>query len=85
MYIQHIQEKTLEIPENNIKKIKDATQPGECVSLYSFESATDGFTAQLISILTNKRSVFIDNYIDLSYVFIQHDNTSPEILRARIA
>jgi len=58
--------------ENKNNKIKEGTQPGECVSVDSFESSTAGLTAKLKGIIINQRykiaTVFIDHYSDLSYV-----------------
>jgi len=70
-------------------KIKESTKPVQCVSIDTFESSTTGFVVQLKGSLTNKRykvaTVFIDHYSDLSFVCPQEDNSSAELIKAKIA
>ena len=74
--------------KNGNNKIKETTKPGQCVSIDTFESSTMGFVAQLKGSLTNKRykvaTVFIDHYSDLSFVHPQEDNSSAELINAKI-
>jgi hypothetical protein len=75
--------------KNNNNKIEEATQEGQCVFVDSFQSSIASFAAHFKGIYTNKKyrisTVFIDHYSDLSYVFMQHDHTSSEISRVKIA
>ena len=68
-------------------KTKIATQPGQVVSVGKLESSTLGFVAQLKGILTNQRykyaSIFVDQYSDLTFVFLQKRLTSEETVLAK--
>ena len=68
-------------------KTKTATQPGQVVSVDQLESPTLGFVAQLKGILTTKRykyaSIFVDQYSDLTFVFLQKRLTSEETVLAK--
>ena len=59
------------------------------MSVDTFESSTAGFVAQLKGTITNKRyrvaTIFVDHFSDLSYVFPQKNNTSAELIKAKIA
>ena len=56
-------------------KTKIATQPGHVVSVDQLESPTLGFVAQLNGILATQRykyaSIFVDQFSDLTFVFLQ--------------
>jgi len=75
--------------KNGQSKLKETMEPGQCVSVDTFKSSTVGFVAQVKGTLTNKRymvaTVFIDHYSDLSFVYPQEDNTSAELLKAKVA
>ena len=68
-------------------KTKIATQPGQVVSVAQLESPTLGFVAQLKGILTNQRYkyalVFVDQYSNLTFVFLQRRSTSEETVLAK--
>ena len=66
-----------------------ATEPGQIVSVDQLESPTPGFIAQLKGTLTKQRyeytTVFVDQYSQLSYVYLQRTITSDETVQAKIA
>ena len=65
-------------------KTNIATQPGQMVSVDQLESSTLGFVAQLKAILTTQRYkyalFFVDQYSNLSFVFLQKILTSEDTL-----
>ena len=77
--------------KNGQSKLKETTEPGQCVSVDNVESSTAGCVAQVKGSLTNKRyrvaTVFIDHFIDhfsdLSFVYPQEDNRSAELIKAK--
>ena len=75
--------------KNGQSRLKETKKPGQYVSVDTFESSTAGFVAQLKGTLTNKRyrmaTVFIDHFSDLSFVHLQENNTSAELLKAKMA
>ena len=75
--------------ENHPKASRVATKPGQIVSVNQLESPTPGFIAQLKSILTKQcykyATVFIDQYSQLSYIFLQRMIMSNETVQAKIA
>ena len=60
---------------NHLMASRAATKPGQIVSVDQLESPTPGFIAQLKGILTKQcykyTTVFIDQYSQLSYIFLQ--------------
>ena len=68
-------------------KTKIGTQPGQVVSVDQLESPTLGFATQLRGILTTQRykyaSIFVDQYSDLSFVFLQKRLTCEETVLAK--
>ena len=66
---------------------KIATQPGQVLSVDQLESPTSGFVSQLKGILTTQRykyaSIFVDQYSDLTLVFLQKRLTSEETVLAK--
>jgi hypothetical protein len=71
------------------KHMKDATFPGECVSVDQMESSTPGFVAQMKGKLTVKRyrvaTIFTDHYSRLSYVHVQPSTSGADTLDAKHA
>ena len=69
--------------------VKQATSPGEIVSVDQLESPTPGFIAQLKGILTKERyhaaTVFVDQYSRYTYIYLQRSLTSKETLEAKKA
>ena len=59
------------------------------MSQWTLSNSTAGFVAQVKGTLTNKSyrvaTVFLDHYSDLSFVYPQEDNTSAELLKAKVA
>ena len=68
-------------------KTKIASQPGQVVSVDQLESPTLGFVAQLKRILTTQRYKYalisVDQYSDLTFVFLQKRLTSKETVLAK--
>ena len=62
-------------------------QPGQVVAVDQLESPTLGFAAQLKGILTAQRYmyplIFVDQYSDLTFVFLQKRLTSEETVLAK--
>ncbi len=71
------------------KTHKNATKPGECISVDQLKSTTPGFIGQLKGIPTTKTfnaaTIFVDNYSKLSYVHLQLNLTSEETVKAKTA
>ena len=71
------------------RKLRQVTEPGECVSVDQLKSSTPGFIPQLKGKLTKQRyraaTVFVDHYSGLSYVHMQRSLTSEETLEAKRA
>ena len=71
------------------QKLRQVTEPGECVSVDQLESSTPGFITQLKGKLTKQRyhaaTVFVDHFSGLSYVHMQRSLTSEETLEAKRA
>ena len=68
-------------------KTKIATQSGQVVSVDQLEAPTLGFVAQFKGILTTQRYkyalIFVDQYSDLTFVFLQKSLTSEETVLAK--
>jgi hypothetical protein len=69
---------------------KQATQPGECVSIDQLDSTTPGLIGQLGGgIPTIKRynaaTIFVDNFSKLGYIHLQTKLTSDETVKAKTA
>ena len=64
------------------QKTKIATHPGEAVSVNQLESSTMGCMALLKGILTTQSykytKLFVDQYSDLTFVFLQNRLTSEQ-------
>ena len=73
---------------NHPKTSGVATEPGQIVSVDQLESPTPGFIAQFKGTLTKQRykyaTVFIDQYSQLSYIYLQQTITSNETVQAKI-
>ena len=71
------------------KPLKETEYPGQCVSVDSFELATARFTAQIKGVLTKKRyrlgTIYVAHFSDLSYAFLQENETSKETLKGKLA
>ena len=72
------------------KAPKEATYPGQCVSVDQMESSTAGFIEQLKgAILTTKQyryaTIFVDMLSDYTYVYLYPSLTSEETLKAKKA
>ena len=68
---------------------KKITQPGQVVSVDCLTSADPGLIAQMAGGLTNARylhvCVFVDHYLDLSYVHLLKTQSGEEVLEAKEA
>ena len=75
------------IKGKKMKRLEIATKPGQCVSVEQLESRLPGFIAQLKGKLTNKRyntaAIFIDYFLNVSYVYLQKSTSSEEALEAK--
>ena len=74
---------------NNRGYIREASAPGECISVDHMESSTPGFIAQLKG-NTNKQicrieTIFLDQCSDMTYVHRQIELSSEEIVEAKKA
>ena len=74
---------------NNRGSIREASAPGECISVDHVESSTPGFIAQLKG-NTNKHicrteTIFLDQCSDMTYVHLQIELSSEEIVEAKKA
>ena len=74
---------------NHPKASRVATEPGQIVSVDQLESRMPGFIAQLKGTLTKQRykyaTVFVDQYSQLSYAYLQWMITSNETVQPKIA
>lgn len=63
------------------------SKPGACVSIDQLESRTPGLIAQMKGQPTKSRyhfaTIFVDHYSDLSFVFLQKEQSSEETLKAK--
>ena len=75
--------------KHDYKHIKPERIPGECISVDSFESSTRGLIGQLKGCLMQARytaaTVFVDHFSGLSYVHMQRDQTSAELMKSKMA
>ena len=75
--------------KHEYKHIKPAKIPAECVSVDSFECSTKGLIGQIKGHLMWARytaaTVFVDHYSGLSYVHVQRDQTSVELMKSKMA
>ena len=75
--------------KHEYKPIKPAKIPGECVSVDSFECSTKGLIGKIKGHLMRARytaaTVFVDHYSGLSYVHMQRDQTSVELMKSKMA
>jgi transposase InsO family protein len=71
------------------RTIRQASKPGECVSVDQMESRAVGFVAQLKGRLTKGRyrvaTVFVDHFSRIGFVYLQKDSSSKETLKAKHA
>lgn len=78
-----------QVPKAKRKKIKQAEEPGQIVSVDQIESNTPGFIAHLKGNLTKKRytaaTVFVDHYSRLGYIHLQRSTTAEETVEAKRA
>ena len=69
------------------RQIPKIEHPGDCISVDQMESTTPGFVAQLKGWLTNARyrvaTVFVDHHSGLSFVYLQNDTTSDQMVKAK--
>jgi transposase InsO family protein len=69
--------------------IKEATKPGEVVSVDQLESSTPGFIGQMTGKLTRQRivasKIFVDHASDFKYIYHQTSLTSEETLKRKLA
>ena len=67
--------------------IREASAPGECISVDQMESITPWFIAQLKGNPTKQRycaeTIFLDRYSDLTYVHLQRVSLSEETVEAK--
>ena len=70
-------------------EIREATEPGQCVSVDQMESTTPGLIAQLKGRVTTQRynsvTIFVDHYSRLSYIHLQTSLSSMETKEAKRA
>ena len=70
-------------------EIPSVTAPGAVVSVDQLESSTPGFIGQLKGWLTKQRyscaTVFVDQYSDLTFVYLQRSTNADETLDAKEA
>lgn len=70
-------------------KIREATAPGECVSVDQMESTNAGFFGQAKGRLTKQRykyaTVFVDHFSRYTYVHLQQQLTGEETVKAKEA
>ena len=71
------------------RQIRQASKPGDCVSVDQMQSSCHGFVGQLKGKLTTKRykyaTVFTDHFSRYKYVYLQATLTSAETLQAKRA
>ena len=70
-------------------RTKTINQPGQCVSVDQMESSDPGLIAQLKGTPTKSRykyaTVFVDQFSDLSFIFLQKTLSSEETVKAKLA
>ena len=75
--------------QDNMHIVKQATSPGEIVSVDQLESPTPGFIAQLKGRLTRERyhaaTVFVDQYSRYTYIHLQRSLSWKDTLEAKKA
>lgn len=75
--------------DHTTRMIKQAKNPGDCVSVDQLDATEPGFIGQLKGSLTRQRyryaTVFVDHYSRLSYVHLQKTTSSVETLEAKLA
>ena len=76
-------------PTNQRTTLKQATQPGERISVDMLQSPQPGFIAQMTGILTTQRynyaTVYVDNYSGFCYLHLQKSSTVAETLQGKKA
>ncbi len=69
--------------------VREATKPGQCVSVDQMESSSVGFIGQMKGRLTTRRykyaTVFVDHYSRYTYVYLQSSIDSEETAQAKSA
>ena len=74
---------------SNRVKVRQVTQPGDCVSVDQMQSTLPGFMGQLKGRLTKKRyncaTVFVDHHSRLTYIHLQESLSSEHTLQAKHA
>ena len=75
--------------KHDIKPIRTATKPGECISVDQLLSSQDGFIAQLKGRLTRQRykaaTIFVDHFSRLCFVHFHQSLSSAETIEAKEA
>ena len=75
--------------KNAMRNIQEAVRPGHYISVDQMECSTPGFIAQLKGRLTKKRyivsTVYVNPFLDLTYIRNQESTTSTETLISKHA